>query len=289
MSYRKWLPNFVFLICLINLVVTVKSEFPTNINFNYNCTANGTYTSNSTYKTNLDTLLSTVSPNIDNNGFYNASTGENSDRVNVIALCRADLQPYQCRDYVKNATVEILKKCPNQKQAIFWHEFCMVRYSNESIFGTLAYSPSDQGYSNEKVLTNLDEFYQDLNILLDSLRNQTAYNSSPMKFAADRRVNRKKEQNYAFEQCTPDITPKECDDCLKDSALRIQIGPYGGRILRPSCYLRFETDFPFYNETMVDILQPPAKSPPPLSPPTASPPPPLSPPGGGGGGGDAET
>ncbi|CAI9755127.1 unnamed protein product [Fraxinus pennsylvanica] len=268
MSSRKWLPNFVFVICLINLFVTVKSEFPTTIHFHYKCLDNGNYTSNSTYKTNLDTLLSTVSPNIDNNGFYNASTGENSDRVNVIALCRADLQPHQCRDYVKNATAEILKKCPNQKQVILWHEFCMVRYSNETIFGTLAYSPLDWGYSRGKV-TNLDKFYQELNILLDSLRNQTAYNSYPRKFAAASRVNRNYETTYAFEQCTPDITPKECDDCLKKSVLLIRecCDEAGGvRILRPSCYLRFKTDFSFYNETMVEILQTPA-SPPPSPPP----------------------
>ncbi|XP_022886512.1 putative receptor-like protein kinase At4g00960 [Olea europaea var. sylvestris] len=271
MSSRKWLPNFILLICLINLVVSVKSEFPTTIHFNYKCLDNGNYTSSSTYKTNLDTLLSTVSPNIDNNGFYNASTGENSDRVNVIALCRADLQPYQCHDYVKNATVEILKKCPNQKQAFLWHEFCMVRYSNETIFRTPAYDPFDFGYSEEKV-TNLDKFYQELNILLDSLRNQTAYNSSPKKFAAASRVNRDYETTYAFEQCTPDITPKECDDCLKKSLLRIRecCDEAGGvRILRPSCYLRFETDFPFYNETMVEILQTTAS---PMPPPSLSPP-----------------
>ncbi|XP_022883846.1 cysteine-rich repeat secretory protein 38-like [Olea europaea var. sylvestris] len=260
-------------LCLINLVVTVKSEFPTTIHFNYKCLDNGNYTSKSTYKTNLDTLLSTVSPSIDNNGFYNASTGENFDRVNVIALCRADLQPYKCRDYVKNATAEILKKCPNKKQATLWHEFCMVQHSNETIFGTLAYSPFDWGYSEEK-LTNLDKFYQELNILLDSLRNQTAYNSSPKKFAAASRVNRDYETTYAFEQCTPDITPKECDDCLKNSVLLIReccddaarVG-----ILRPSCYLRFGTDFNFYNETIVEILKTIAS---PMPPPLLSPPPP---------------
>ncbi|KAL2467190.1 Cysteine-rich receptor-like protein kinase 25 [Abeliophyllum distichum] len=213
------------------------------------------YTSDSKYKKNLDTILSSVSPNIDTNGFYKASIGKNSDRVNVIALCRADLQPYQCRDYVKNATVEILKKCPGQNQAILWHEFCMVRYSNEAIHGKVAYSPFDWGNSIENV-PDQDKFYKELNILLDSLHDHAAFNRSPKKFAAASRPYPEYRTIYAFEQCTPDITSDECGECLKKSALQIREccdGARGVRILRPSCYLRFETD-PFYNETMVKTL-----------------------------------
>ncbi|CAI9787893.1 unnamed protein product [Fraxinus pennsylvanica] len=269
MSSWKWLPSFIFLVCLINLVSIVKSQFPTQIFFFYECQNNGNYTSNSPYKTNLDNLLSSVSTNINtNNGFYNKSIGENSDRVNLIALCRADLQPSQCRDYVKNATAEILKRCPNQKQAILWHEFCMVRYSNEAIFGTLANSPMKPAYSVENV-TNTDVFYRELDVLLNSLHDHAAFNSLPKKFAAATRgVNDPKYPKiYAFEQCTPDITSVECGECLTKSAQQIREccnGARGVRILRPSCYLRFETD-PFYNETMVESpkrsMPPPAAQP----------------------------
>ncbi|CAI9787894.1 unnamed protein product [Fraxinus pennsylvanica] len=277
MSSWKWLPNFIFFISLINLVAIVKSQFPTEIFIHYKCPDNGRrYTRNSTYERNLNTSLSSVPPNIDTNGFYNASTGETPDRVNVIALCRADLQPSQCRDYVENATAEILKKCPNKKQAILWHEFCMVRYSDEAIFGTLANSPMDWGNSGENV-TNTDVFYWELNVLLNSLHDHAASNSSPKKFAAATRdVNDPKYPRIsAFEQCTPDITSEECRDCLNESAQHIRKccdGARGVRILSPSCYLRFETDpDPFYNESMVEpVYQPPT----PPMPPPASPQPP---------------
>ncbi|KAL2467194.1 Cysteine-rich receptor-like protein kinase 26 [Abeliophyllum distichum] len=236
-----------------------KSQFPTPIYIQSKCQNNGSYTSNSTYKKNLDTILSSISPNIDTNGFYNASIGEKSDRVNVIAMCRADLQPSQCHRYVRDASIEILNKCPGQKQAILWHEFCMVRYSDEAIFGNVAYSPFDWGNNSENV-PDQDKFYQELNILLDSLRNQTAYNRSPKKFAAASRPYPDYRTIYAFEQCTADITPQDCGSCLNQSALEIRQccdGSRGVKILRPSCYLRFETD-PFYNESMVEtVLQPP--------------------------------
>ncbi|CAI9787889.1 unnamed protein product [Fraxinus pennsylvanica] len=184
---------------------------------------------------NLDTLLSTVSSNIDTNGFHNASLGENPNRVNAIALCRADLQPYQCGDYIENATAMILEFY--QKEAILWHEFSMIRYSNESILGTLAYFPYKVGYSMESV-PNQDKFYKELNILLDGLRNLATYGSSPKKFGAANRACPDFRIIYAFEQCTPDISPEDCGACLKQSALIIQdccSGAGGVRILRPSC------------------------------------------------------
>ncbi|CAI9787895.1 unnamed protein product [Fraxinus pennsylvanica] len=293
MSSWKWLPNFIFLICLINLVAIVKSQFPTEIFIHYSCPDNGTrYTRNSSYERNLNTSLSSVPPNIDANGFYNASTGENPDRVNIIALCRADLQPSQCRDYVESATAEILKRCPNKKQATLWHEFCMVRYSDEAIFGTLANSPMISAHSGENV-TNTDVFYWELDVLLNSLHDHAAFNSSPKKFAAATRdvddrnrplisafeqctsdiTSEECGSNHplisAFEQCTPDITSEECGDCLNKSAQQIREccdGARGVRILSPSCYLRFETDpDPFYNVSMVEtVFQPPT---PPMPPP----------------------
>ncbi|CAA3016572.1 putative receptor-like protein kinase At4g00960 [Olea europaea var. sylvestris] len=272
-SSGKWLHNFIFLICLINLVAIVKSQFPTQIFIYSDCPDNvgtGMYTRNSTYERNLKTSLSSVPPNIDANGFYNASTGENPDTVNIIALCRADLQPSQCRDYVENATAEILLRCPYKKQAILWHEFCMVRYSNEAIFGILANSPMSWGHSGENV-TNTEVFYWQLNVLLNSLHDHAAFNSSPKKFAASTRtVNDTNHPSIsAFEQCTPDITPEECGDCLNKSAQQIREcceGARGVRVLTPSCYLRFETDpDPFYNASMVEAVpQPPT---PPMPPP----------------------
>ncbi|KAL2483994.1 Cysteine-rich receptor-like protein kinase 11 [Forsythia ovata] len=123
--------------------------------------------------------------------------------------------------------------------------------------------------NNIENVPDQDKFYQELNILLDSLRNQTAYNRSPKKFAAASRPYPDYRTIYAFEQCTADITPQDCGSCLNQSALEIRQccdGARGVRILRPSCYLRFETD-PFYNESMVEtILHPPISTAPAPSP-----------------------
>ncbi|KAH7856349.1 hypothetical protein Vadar_000486 [Vaccinium darrowii] len=101
----------------------------------------GNYTTNSTYQTNLDTLLFSLSSNINSYGFYNTSSGENPDRVNVIVLCRGDVDLDTCRGCISNATSKITQDCPNSKEAIGWYNLCMARYSNESIDGQVKTSP----------------------------------------------------------------------------------------------------------------------------------------------------
>ncbi|XP_073129094.1 cysteine-rich repeat secretory protein 1-like [Henckelia pumila] len=105
------------------------------------CIDNGNYTSFSTYKDNLETILSSLPTKVDIHGFYNASVGQSPDTAYAAVLCRGDIQPEECRSCIQNATAELVNSCPNYKQAVHWNELCMVRYSNESMFGILRTSP----------------------------------------------------------------------------------------------------------------------------------------------------
>ncbi|KAL2484002.1 Cysteine-rich receptor-like protein kinase 10 [Forsythia ovata] len=153
------------------------------------------------------TLLSSVSSNIDSNGFYNTSIGDIPDRVYSIALCRGDVQLDTCRSCINNATRTILQLCPYQKKAILWDrsDKCMIRYSNNYIFGTLETFPQFYGW-NVKNVTSKEEFNKDLKTLLDSLRSQAAYGGSLKKFAAAIGTGPDILTIYGLEQCTPDLT-----------------------------------------------------------------------------------
>ncbi|KAL2467201.1 Cysteine-rich receptor-like protein kinase 25 [Abeliophyllum distichum] len=239
----KWLA-FIFL-NLTNLFASVKSQ-------NYNCIDNGNYTSNSTYRANLNTFLSSVSSNIDSNGFYNTSTGDNPNRVYSVALCRGDVQLDTCRSCINNAARTILQLCPHQKKAILWDQSdkCMIRYSNEYIFGTLETFPRFYGW-NLKNVTSKEEFNKDLKTLLDSLRDQAAHGGSLKKFAAAIGTGPDILTIYGLVQCTPDLTSEDCRDCLIQVANVIQgccSGKEGFGILTPSCILRYEI-YPFYTYT----------------------------------------
>ncbi|BFG27551.1 hypothetical protein CerSpe_138250 [Prunus speciosa] len=53
----------------------------------WKCSDTGTYTAGDKYEENLNSLLSSFSSNTQNNsGFYNSSRGQDSNKINAIAL-----------------------------------------------------------------------------------------------------------------------------------------------------------------------------------------------------------
>ncbi|XP_042027589.1 putative receptor-like protein kinase At4g00960 [Salvia splendens] len=237
------------------------------------CGSNGNYTSNSAYSANLDTALSSLSTNIDNDGFYNASTGQGPDRVNAVALCRGDVQLYTCRECVQNGVSRLGDSCPVQKQAVFWDEFCTLRYSNATVYGAVATSP---GYYlwNVNNVTSPAQFKEDLRTLLDDLRRRAAGGSSTRKVAAGNVTGPDFQTIFGLVQCTPDLSSGDCTSCLIGAISEIPQccdGKQGGRVLRPSCNLRFEIA-PFFNETRLQELEFVPPSPPLIEPPPQSPP-----------------
>ncbi|KAL6546710.1 hypothetical protein OROMI_022431 [Orobanche minor] len=260
---------FFIILLKINLLFSVESI----------CQNNGNYTRNSTYSNNLNAVLSSLPENIDINGFHSASVGRDPDRANAIALCRGDAPLNTCRGCVRNITADLLASCPNQKQAVDWSEFCMLRYSNETILGIPETSPR-MWWWNTQNATSPTEFMSDLRSLLDNLRSQAAGGGSLRKVAARNSTGPDFQYIYALVQCTPDLSPDDCNRCLLDAAgdiPRCCDRKKGGRVTVPSCNLRYET-YPFFNETRLrELMSVPPAAPP--EPPLAPNPPSVSPPG----------
>ncbi|OMO56788.1 hypothetical protein COLO4_35557 [Corchorus olitorius] len=235
----------------------------------------GNFTKNSTYEANLDSLLSSFSsPN--DHGFYNISSGggQGSDVANAIALCRGDVNSGDCLECINTSTTELRNRCPNQREAIIWYDNCMLRYTNRSIFGVAETNPAFFMWNANNV-TNVDVFNQALSDLLDRLISNASSGNSLGKFATGNYSYSAFQKLYALVQCTPDLTALSCSSCLSQAVTLIPQccdRKQGGRVVHPSCYLRFES-YDFYNPTAADT---PLLSPPPPAPPT--PEPALSPP-----------
>ncbi|KAK2452476.1 putative receptor protein kinase [Trifolium repens] len=149
----------------------------------------------------------------------------------------------------------------------------MLRYSDRSIFGSLETGPAY--YANNMLnATDLNEFNQVVRNLLDNLTNKASSGDSSLKYAADSARGPNDQTIYGLVQCTPDLSESDCNSCLVQSIARIPIDcckdKIGGRVVRPSCNMRFETSFLFYD---------PIATPPPPPPPPPLPPPPPPPPG----------
>ncbi|KAA8519981.1 hypothetical protein F0562_014237 [Nyssa sinensis] len=219
------------------------------------------------YQTNLNTLLSSLSSNIDRNGFYSSSEGQGSDMVNGIALCRGDVELDICRSCVNDSTCRFSQLCPNNKQAIGWYDYCMLRYSNQSFLGTMDTGPALRMWNTNNI-SDVVQFNQNLRNLLDGLRGRAGSGGSLRKFATGNTSFTTATDLgtiYGLVQCTPDLSEQLCSNCLIGAMQEIGsccVGYRGGRVIYPSCNLRFELDDPFYNETTPDppLLPPPASS-----------------------------
>ncbi|KAL5579103.1 hypothetical protein UlMin_011545 [Ulmus minor] len=218
--------------------------------FCWNCSNKGNYANSSKYKENLNSLLSSISSpnNRTNFGFYNTSLGENLNRVNVIALCRGDHAQDKCQSCLQNSSGLLRERCPSKMEAILWHEHCMIRYSNESIFFIKKDEPYEVLPSPNKA-ADAEQFKLVLKPLLDDLKGKAASGDSLRKYAFGNATVPNAEAIFALVQCTPDLTEQDCNDCLGNATLRIPDcceGKQGGRVLTPSCNLRYESG-PFYD------------------------------------------
>ncbi|XAR53734.1 hypothetical protein NMG60_11022392 [Bertholletia excelsa] len=241
---------------LINLVCLTIAQPP---NFAvYDCIEeSGNYTVNGTYHTNVNTLLSSLSSNTNEDGFYNASAGQNSDRAEAMVLCRGDIDLETCRSCIDNSTTKLTQLCPNYKEAIGWYDPCYLWYSNKSIVGdTISRSPVLFQPNSDNV-SSVDQFNQQLRKLLDDLRIRAAAGGR-RKVAANRTTGPDFGFIYALTQCTPVLSEEECSKCLEEVTGKIPQfakGKQGGKYLTPSCNFRFET-YPFFGDIRADVPPP---------------------------------
>ncbi|KAG8635254.1 hypothetical protein MANES_16G014100v8 [Manihot esculenta] len=226
------------------------------------CTNSTTFTRNSTFQENLDVLLSSLSSNSTHlSGFYNTSAGQDSDNVYGLFLCRGDLSTDVCKDCVTLATQAIIQRCPTQREAIIFYDECLLRYSNQFIFSRMAQEPvlyllNSQNITDSRLSSPI------VDTTMDDTALQAANASDGKKFAI-KKVNITQSQSlYTLAQCTPDISVSVCGQCLQLAISRLPgccSGKQGGRVLFPSCNIRYEI-YEFYNAT---ALPPPSPPPPP--------------------------
>ncbi|MBA0811721.1 hypothetical protein Gohar_003593 [Gossypium harknessii] len=235
----------------------------------HNCPNTTIFSPNSTYKTNLDRLLISLTSNATAGSFFhNTTTGKhNSDIVYGLFLCRGDVSTKGCQDCVSTATKDVIQRCPVEKTAVIWYDDCLIHYSNQSIFSTPAMVPKFYLINTGNV-SNQERFNQILATTMNDGAALALNDTLPLKKFATSEANVSRFQTlYSLLQCTPDLTTSDCSTCLRGAIADLPNccdGKQGGRVLTPSCSIRYEL-YPFYNQTAVSVSAPP----PPLTPPPA--------------------
>lgn len=260
--------------CIFLLMLAAAGAQQQETYISHNCAAAGNYTSNSTYQANLKAVLAALPTNTDvTYGYYNLSEGNSSDKVSINALCRGDISLTACRSCLNYSSIEILRLCPIQKEAIVWYNRCMLMYSNRTISGFSIY-PNYIRNATVQNFTTVPLFSERLNSLLNNLRDEASLGNSSIKFAVGYTDATNTVRTYALVQCTPNLSKLECTRCLDYLYGNIKTfapGSTTGRGYCPSCNFRYQLR-QFY-DTPADLLE----LPPPQPPATNFPSPPVAP------------
>ncbi|KAL1214819.1 Cysteine-rich receptor-like protein kinase 34 [Cardamine amara subsp. amara] len=252
----SFLPIFLFCLIILDSISAQELCF------------NGFFKPNSTYDLNRRQILSSLASNVTtHNGFFNSSIGQEPHRIFIIAMCIPGTKPETCSRCIKGASDGLLRTCLNQTDAYTWPDFCMVRYSNISISGSLDVDPSQIGSSTGDINSNVtvfDRIGEDLmarTITPSRTHGHKYYAAGVASLITSQTV-------YAMMQCTPDIPPGYCGYCLRENLHDYESccrDKQGGSIIRPICFIRWDLH-PFAGAFENITLPPPQpQSQPPLS------------------------
>ncbi|CAA2956867.1 cysteine-rich receptor-like protein kinase 10 isoform X1 [Olea europaea var. sylvestris] len=249
------------------------------------CPDTATYSPNSTYRSNLKQLLIALSSNASREiGFYDPMVGRGlPNTVYGLFLCRGDVNTDVCQQCVENATTEVLQRCPKEKGAAIWYDYCTIRYSNESIHSRPEDSFTLYIANVQNITDEPNRFKQLLEETMNEITSEAA-NSNPSgkRFATKTAHFTASVSLYTLAQCMPYLTSGDCDNCLRNAIPQLITccdSRKGGRVIGESCNIWYEI-YPFFNSTVAPPppptpVQPPLLSPtpniPPVQPPLLSP------------------
>ncbi|ANM66269.1 cysteine-rich RLK (RECEPTOR-like protein kinase) 20 [Arabidopsis thaliana] len=245
---------FIFLF-LFSFITSFTASAQNPFYLYHNCSITTTYSSNSTYSTNLKTLLSSLSSRNASysTGFQNATAGQAPDMVTGLFLCRGNVSPEVCRSCIALSVNESLSRCPNEREAVFYYEQCMLRYSNRNILSTLN---TDGGVFMQNARNPISVKQDRFRDLVLNPMNLAAIEAarSIKRFAVTKFDLNALQSLYGMVQCTPDLTEQDCLDCLQQSINQVTYDKIGGRTFLPSCTSRYD-NYEFYNEFNVGTPQ----------------------------------
>ncbi|KAK4374073.1 hypothetical protein RND71_004750 [Anisodus tanguticus] len=241
MASSKLISCLLFLSSIAFLAQTVSSNYLYHF-----CSKSGNFTANSYYAQNLKNLLADLNSKTSSTGFSASSIGQKPDRSHGISLCRGDVSSDDCKSCILDASQELGKRCPYDKEAIIWYDSCLLKYSDDCFRGEI-----DNRYKfymwNVAVVSKPKYFNSKMRELLGSLIDeaywvQDLYATGEMKIGENEKL-------YGLVQCTKDLSNEECKKCLEVIVTELPHccdGQKGGRDVGGSCNFRYEM-YPFFN------------------------------------------
>ncbi|KAL9324204.1 hypothetical protein ACSQ67_009061 [Phaseolus vulgaris] len=220
----------------------------------HNCSTNETLTSNNTLQISLTTLFSYLSSKATNKRYYKADV---NSTVYGLFMCRGDVPNGVCEKCVQNAAHRIALDCNSSQEAIVWYSQCMLRYSFRKIFRTVERSP----VFSDLNITSRNEEQSFFSVTLAKTLDKVAVmaGDSDERFGKYSTKLNDKQTLYTLAQCTKDLPTDDCKGCLGNligtEIPWSRLGSIGGRVLYPSCNLRFEFHQFYFDDPSAGPIQ----------------------------------
>nr|CAD1829377.1 unnamed protein product [Ananas comosus var. bracteatus] len=194
------------------------------------CGNTGNYTANSTYQSNLSLILSSLAANASGGGagFSEGTAGQTPNQVSGLASAAA--------------TPTLPPAAPASASAPPTYDDCLIHFSDLHFLTSTGNSQQAVLYNSNKITYKPHVFDEMTAWLINRTADWAAHNTksrfatAEAKYTADIPL-------YGLVQCTPDLTPVECRQCLQSLIGEMPqwfLGREGGRILGVWCNLRYE-------------------------------------------------
>ncbi|KAG0551689.1 hypothetical protein BDA96_01G444600 [Sorghum bicolor] len=213
----------------------------------------GSYCSGSRYAgsnkavTSINSVLADLVATASTGGGYATSTaGKGNNIIYGLAQCRGDVSASDCAACLADAAKQLPSTCSYSSDARIWYDYCFMRYENADFFGQ-----ADTGAGvilvNVQAMDNPKAFEKAVGKVIGKATAQASA-------AGSAGLGRDKDQYtpfvsiYGLAQCTRDLAPLTCAQCLSTAVSRF--GDYCGaqqgcQINYSSCRVRYEI-YPFY-------------------------------------------
>ncbi|KAJ3676424.1 hypothetical protein LUZ60_003836 [Juncus effusus] len=195
---------------------------------------------------NINHVLSDLVTKASVEGFAVSSYGKGSNTIYGLAQCRGDVSSDDCSACLASAAKQLPMTCTNQADARLWYDYCFMRYDTDNFIGK-----TDTGYVtilyNTQNATNPDAFDKKVNKLMSKV-NAEAVSAGSNNLGRDKTKFMTDITIYALAQCTRDIQPLQCAQCLSTTLQWFPIycsHRQGCQVLYSSCMVRYEI-YPFY-------------------------------------------
>jgi hypothetical protein len=217
------------------------------------------FAAGSKYLANIELIASSLPKNTSTSPslFATAEAGAATDKVWAVALCRGDSTSTSCFSCLTQAFRDLPNVCDYNMQATMYYDSCVLHYSNASKDPV-----PDKTYihwENTNVTSNTGQFNSLVAELVNATADYAANNSTRLFASGEADFDLEFPKLYSWAQCTPDLTPARCRECLAQLAklqLPVFVDSTGARALRIPCSFRYQTYSFFDGPVMVRLPGP---------------------------------